>query len=240
MRAERGPRAGQSTPPQVSGPPTKESRVLFAILVSAIVLSGISPTSPPTWLLEEIPLFVGLPILVLTRRRFPLTALAYRLIFVHALLIVVGSHTTYTLQPGGLWLKDLLDLSRNPYDRLVHFVGGVSSAILGRELLRRRTPLAPGGWLFFLVSLGCLGGSAIYELLEWLAATLTGSEASAFLAIQGDVWDTQWDMLLGLLGAVTSQVLLGRLHERQLSAIELGGAAGDTGRGTAACQRQSA
>jgi putative membrane protein len=116
----------------------------------------------------------------------------------------------------------------------------VASAILARELLRRRTPLAPGGWLFFLVSLGCLGGSAAYELIEWLAAALTGTEAAAFLAIQGDVWDTQWDMLLGLLGAVTSQAILGRLHERQLSALEPGGRAGKGFRGTAACQPPSA
>ena len=231
-RNERSARPGE--PRETSWSSTKESRVLFTILVAAIVLSGISPTSRPTWLLEEVPLFVGLPILLLTWRRFPLTPLAYRLIFVHALLIVVGSHTTYTQQPGGLWLKELLDLSRNPYDRVVHFVGGVSSAIVARELLRRRTPLLPGGWLFFLVSLGCLGGSAAYELLEWLAAALTGSEAAPFLAIQGDVWDTQWDMLLGLLGAVTSQAVLGGLHERQLSALGLGPAGEDTGRRTAA------
>jgi putative membrane protein len=103
---------------------------------------------------------------------------------------------------------------------VVHFFGGVAPAILGREILRRRTPLHPGGWLFFLVSLGCLGGSALYELLEWWAAAITGAQASAFLATQGDLWDTQWDMFLGLLGAVVGQVAFGRMHERGLARVE--------------------
>jgi putative membrane protein len=193
--------------------------VLLAIAALAVILSGISPRSRAIWLLEEVPIFVGVPLLVLTRRRFPLTPLSYRLIFVHALLIIVGSHTTYTLQPVGVWLKDSLDLSRNPYDRVVHAFGGVSSAIVGREILRRRTPLGPGGWLFFLVSIGCLGGAAFYELLEWLAALLVGVEATAFLATQGDVWDTQWDMFLGLAGAMLAQWALAGTHERQLAAL---------------------
>jgi putative membrane protein len=153
---------------------------------------------------------------------FPLTPLAYRLIFVHALLIVAGSHTTYTMQPIGLWFRDSLDLTRNPYDRVVHTFGGVASAIVGREILRRRTPLPRGGWVFFLVSLGCLGGAAAYELLEWLAALLVGVDAATFLATQGDVWDTQWDMFLGLVGAVVAQWTLVGIHERQLAALAAG------------------
>jgi putative membrane protein len=108
---------------------------------------------------------------------------------------------------------------RNNYDRIVHFVGGAVPSILGRELLRRKTPLRPGSGLFFLVALGCIGGSAIYELLEWLAAVLTGSRASAFLATQGDVWDSQWDMFLGLAGAVAGQLALTKRHERELAAL---------------------
>jgi len=195
----------------------REVAILLALLVLAVLLSGISPTDPLTWLLEVAPVLIGVPILIATRRRFTLTLLAYRLIFIHALLLTFGAHYTFSDVPLGLWLRDALGLARNNYDRLVHFVGGVAPAILGREILRRKTPLHPGGWLFFLVALGCLGGSAFYELLEWWAAAVTCAQASAFLATQGDLWDTQWDMFLGLLGAVVGQVVLGRLHERELT-----------------------
>ena len=212
--------AGESSPPQTafssSRGEQREVAVLLSLLVLAAVLSGIAPKDRLTWLLEEAPVFIGVPILIVTRRSFPLTLLAYRLIFIHALLLTFGAHYTFSDVPLGLWLRDALSLARNNYDRVVHFIGGVAPAIVGREILRRKTPLRPGGWLFFLVALGCLGGSAFYELLEWWAAAITGAQASAFLATQGDVWDTQWDMFLGLLGAVVGQAVLGRLHEREL------------------------
>jgi putative membrane protein len=195
----------------------REVAILLVLLALAVMLSGISPRDRLTWVLEEAPVFIGVPILIATWRRFPLTLLAYRLIFIHALLLTFGAHYTFSEVPLGLWLRDVLGIARNNYDRVVHFVGGVAPAILGREILRRKTPLGPGGWLFFLVALGCLGGSAFYELLEWWAAAITGAQASAFLATQGDLWDTQWDMFLGLAGAVVGQLVFGRLHERELA-----------------------
>jgi putative membrane protein len=212
--AGRAPVAGTSLPTRRK---RREVAVLLGVLVVAMLISGIAPKDRLTWLLEEAPVFIGVPFLIATRRSFPLTLLAYQLIFVHALLLTVGAHYTFSDVPLGLWLRDALGLARNNYDRVVHFVGGVAPAILGREILRRKTPLRPGGWLFFLVALGCLGGSAFYELLEWWAAAITGAQASAFLATQGDPWDTQWDMLLGLLGAVVGQVVFSRLHERELA-----------------------
>ena len=197
----------------------REIAVLLAVLLLAVLLSGIAPKDRLTWLMEEAPVFIGVPILIATWRRFPLTLLAYRLVFIHALLLTVGAHYTFSEVPLGVWLRDVLGLARNNYDRVVHFVGGVAPAVLGREILRRKTPLRPGGWLFFLVALGCLGGSAFYELLEWSAAAITGAQASAFLATQGDLWDTQWDMLLGLVGAVAGQLVFSRLHERELAVL---------------------
>jgi putative membrane protein len=197
----------------------REVAVLFSLLGLAVVLSGIAPNDRLTWVMEEAPVFVGVPILVATGRKFPLTLLSYRLIFIHALLLTIGAHYTFSDVPIGLWLRDSLALVRNNYDRVVHFIGGVAPAIVGREILRRKTPFLPGGWLFFLVALGCLGGSAFYELLEWWAAAITGAQASAFLATQGDVWDTQWDMFLGLVGAIVGQVVFSRIHEQELVLI---------------------
>ncbi len=213
------PRDGRFGRPPAS---RREPLVLVLLLAAAVVVAGISPKDRRTWLLEIAPVLLGVPILIATFRRFRLTPLAYRLIFLHALLLVVGAHYTFSQVPAGIWLRDTLGFARNHYDRVVHFAGGFSSAILGREILRRRTPLPEGGWLFFLVAISCLGGSAFYELLEWSAARAIGAEATTFLATQGDVWDTQWDMFLGLAGSVLAQLLLARRHARELDALTSG------------------
>jgi putative membrane protein len=183
------------------------------------VLSGIAPRDPFTWWLEVAPVLVAVPILVATYRRFRLTPLVYRLLFLHAAILVVGGHHTYEHVPLGFWVRDALGLARNHYDRLGHFAQGFVPALLAREILVRRSPLRPGGWLFVLVTGVCLAVSALYELVEWWAALLTGAAATAFLATQGDPWDTQWDMCLALIGAVTAQLLLGRLHDRHLARL---------------------
>jgi putative membrane protein len=191
--------------------------VLLVLTAAALVVSGISPHDRITWWLEVFPIFLGVPLLIATRRRFPLTPLLYILLFVHALILMLGGHYTYARVPLGFWVQDLFDLGRNHYDRLGHFAQGFVPAILAREILLRRTPLRPGGWLFFLVCSVCLAFSACYEFFEWWSAVIGGSAADDFLGTQGDVWDTQWDMFLALLGAVTAQLLLSRLHDRQLA-----------------------
>jgi putative membrane protein len=195
----------------------REPLILLAVLLAALTVSGIAPKDRWTWVLEEAPVFLGVPVLIATFQRFRLTPLSYRLIFLHAVLLIVGGHYTYSAVPAGLWLRDALGFARNHFDRIVHFVGGgIAPAILAREVLLRRTRLRPGGWLFSVVAFCCLGGGALYEILEWWAAKLGGFEASAFLAAQGDVWDAQWDMFLGLLGAVVGQLWLARRQDREL------------------------
>ena len=194
--------------------------VLLALTAAALVVSGIAPHDRTTWWLEVFPVVLGVPLLIATRRRFPLTPLLYVLLFAHGLILMLGGHYTYARVPLGFWVQDLLDLSRNHYDRLGHFAQGFVPAILAREVLLRRTPLRPGGWLFFLVCSVCLAFSACYEFFEWWAAVIGGSAADAFLGTQGDVWDTQWDMFLALVGAITAQLLLARLHDRQRQRLE--------------------
>ena len=166
------------------------------------------------------PILISVPVLVATARCFPLTPLAYRLIFVHALILMLGAHYTYAEVPAGSWLENALGLARNPYDRLGHFAQGLVPAVVVREVLIRRSPLAPGKWLTFLVLCVCLAISGIYELVEWWAALIGGEGADAFLGTQGDQWDTQWDMFLALLGAVTALLALTRLHDRQIATLE--------------------
>lgn len=198
----------------------REPRVLLAAGAVALAVSGIAPHDRPTWLLEVAPILIAGPILIATARRFPLTPLAYRLVFVHALILMVGGHYTYAEVPLGDWVADALGLARNPYDRLGHLAQGFVPAVVVREILLRRSPLRAGKWLTFLVVCVCLAISAAYELIEWWAALIGGESADAFLGTQGDQWDTQWDMLVALVGAVASVALLGRVHDRQLVRLE--------------------
>jgi putative membrane protein len=197
----------------------REPLCLLAIALTALIVSAISPHDRLTWLLEVFPFFIAVVVMSATWRRFSLTPLLYRLILVHAVILFVGGHYTYAEVPLGNWLKDILDLTRNPYDRIGHFAQGFVPAILAREILLRRTPLIRGGWLFFLVTAVCLAVSACYEFIEWWSALILGQGADAFLGSQGDPWDTQWDMFTALLGAVTAQLSLARYHDRQMDRL---------------------
>lgn len=198
----------------------RELAALLTICLAALVLSGIRPHHRLTWLLEVAPVLVGVPLLIATHRRFPLTPLAYRLLLLHALILILGGHYTYARVPLGFWVQDALDLARNHYDRLGHFAQGFVPAILAREILLRCSPLVPGRWLAFLVVCVCLALSALYELIEWWAALAGGQAAESFLGTQGDVWDTQWDMFLAALGAISALLLLGGAHDRALARLD--------------------
>lgn len=196
-----------------------ENPALVALTLLALAASGIDPFDRPTWFLETFPVILGLPLLIATHRRFPLTPLVYRLLFCHALILMLGGTYTYARVPLGFWLQDTFDLARNHYDRLGHLAQGFVPAMLVREILLRCAPLHPGGWLFFLTACVVLAISASYEFIEWGVALVLGMEADAFLATQGDVWDTQWDMFLALLGGLAALILLSRLHDRQLARL---------------------
>ncbi|MFG3600999.1 DUF2238 domain-containing protein [Micromonospora chersina] len=191
---------------------------LLVLVLAALVASGIRPYDRLTWLLETVWVLVGVPLVLVTWRRFPLTTLLCCLLAAHALILVVGGHYSYARTPVGDWARETFHLSRNPYDRLGHFAQGFVPAILVREILVRRSPLRGNRWLAPLVVCACLAFSALFEMIEWWAALASGSAADDFLATQGDVWDTQWDMFLALVGAITSLALLSRLHDRQLPA----------------------
>jgi putative membrane protein len=185
----------------------------------ALVVSGVRPYDRLTWLLETFWVIGALPLLVVLWRRFPLTTLLCCLLAVHALVLIVGGYYTYARVPLGHWLQDVLALSRNPYDRIGHLMQGFVPAILFREVLARTSPLRGSAWLAPLTVCVCLAFSAFFEMLEWWSALAAGEAADAFLAVQGDQWDTQWDMACALIGAVTSLLFLSRLHDRQLARL---------------------
>jgi putative membrane protein len=196
-----------------------EPLLLLSLTLICLLLSSIHPHDRLTWWLEVSWVIVGIPILVVTHRRLPLTPLLYRLLFLHALILIVGGHYTYERVPLGTWVRDIFQLQRNHYDRLGHFAQGFVPAILAREILLRYSPLAPGKWLFFLVVSVCLAFSAFFEMIEWWAALLGGESTNAFLGSQGDVWDAQWDMFWALIGAITAQIILSRRHDQELKQL---------------------
>ena len=207
------------------GDTRREPLVLLLIAAACVVVSGIRPHDRLIWWLEVSPVLIAAAVLVPTYRRFPLTPLLYRLIFLHALILILGAHYTYARVPVGLWVKDLLGLSRNGYDRLGHFVQGFVPAIVAREVLLRCSPLRRGKLLFVLVLCVCLAVSAGYELVEWAVAVWGGEATADFLGTQGDAWDTQWDMFLCLIGAILAQLALARPHDRALARLAASGSA---------------
>jgi putative membrane protein len=198
---------------------------LLAAAGAAFVWSAIGPRDRFTWFLEVLPALLGFAVLAATYQRFRLTNLAYVLITMHAVILMVGGHYTYAEVPLFNWIRDVLQQSRNNYDKVGHFAQGFVPAILTREILLRTSPLRPGKWLPFLTVSVCLALSALYEFIEWWVALATGEAADAFLGAQGYVWDTQSDMLYCTAGAILSLALLTRTHDRSLAALRAAEAA---------------
>jgi len=190
--------------------------VLLSCLAAVFVWSAVHPHDYFTWFLEVLPAIIGTSVLLYVYPRFRFTLLAYTLMAIFMVILMVGGHYTYAEVPLGFWVRDALGISRNHFDRLGHFFQGVTPAIAAREILLRKSPLKKGGWLFFIVVCIALAISACYEFMEWGVSVATGSAADAFLGTQGDVWDTQWDMFLAFNGAIVGQLVLGKLHDRQL------------------------
>lgn len=201
---------------------TKSHGLLLLLLAAGFIWSAIAPRDRIIWWLEVAPIIIALPILVLSYRRFSFTPLAYLLIVLHALILLIGAHYTYAEVPVFNYLRDSFDWSRNYYDRVGHLAQGFVPAIVAREILLRKSPLNADYWLFFITCCICLSISAVYEFIEWWVAVYAGAAADKFLATQGDVWDTQWDMFCALVGAITAQCLLAKVQDKQLSKMQLG------------------
>ncbi len=189
------------------------------ILMLILIISGIHPFDRGTWVMEVLPVLVVLPILFATYSRFPLTNLLYSLIFLHAIVLIVGGAYTYARVPLGFEIAQWFSLDRNPYDKIGHFMQGFVPAIAAREILIRHQILAKGKMLSFIVICIVLAISATYELIEWAAALALGQGAQEFLGTQGYEWDTQSDMFFALIGVITALLLLSKWHDRQIAKL---------------------
>lgn len=188
-------------------------------LLAVFIWSAIKPHDYFTWFLEVIPALVGFGILAFTYKRFTFTPLVYWLIWLHMIVLMIGGHYTYAEVPLFEWLKPVFGWQRNNYDKVGHLMQGFVPVLIAREILIRKEVVAKKGWLPAILVLAILGTSAAYELVEWGVSVATGSVGDSFLGTQGDVWDTQSDMLMCLLGSIVSLLLLSRWHDSQIKEI---------------------
>ena len=190
--------------------------LMLVTLAICLTASGINPYDRITWILEVFPVVIAVPILLATCKKFPLTELVYWCIFFHALVLILGGAYTYARVPFGFMLQEWFDLSRNPYDKIGHFMQGFVPALIAREILIRKQIVKGGKMLAFIILCIVLTISATYELIEWLGALILGQGADDFLGMQGDPWDTQSDMFLALVGGIVALALFSRWHDLQL------------------------
>jgi putative membrane protein len=199
----------------------REPLVLLALVAVGLLITYRGAHDPATWWMETSFIFIGVPILIGTAKRFPLSPLLYRLLALHALVLMIGGHYTYARVPLGDWMKDWFGFARNHYDRIGHLAQGFIPAILAREILLRTSPFGQirSKWLPVCVTAICLAFSAFFEMIEWWSAVAGGEATVDFLGSQGDIWDAQWDMLCAAIGAMAAQALLWRVHDRSMGSI---------------------
>ena len=193
--------------------------ILLVMLLSILIWSVIEPKDLFIWFLEVLPVIIGVAVLIYIYPKYRFSNFIYVLITIESIILIVGGHYTYAEMPIFNWIRDTFDLSRNYYDRLGHFMQGFIPAMIAREIIIRNKVINKKKYLSFIVICICLAISASYELIEFVVAKLTGNAADAFLGTQGDVWDTQWDMLMALIGSVTSLSLFSRYHDKKLTQL---------------------
>jgi putative membrane protein len=202
--------------------PKDSGRTPLTLLILFCLVLGWSAVRPHdyfVWFLEVLPALLGIGILLALYPTFAFSIFTYFFVFMQAVILVVGGHYTYAENPAFNWLQDTFSLDRNYYDRLGHFFQGLTPALIAREYLIRKAIVAKTSWVPFFVVCICLAASAGYEFIEWWVALYSGESASAFLGTQGDVWDTQWDMFMAFLGALTAVGLFSGWQDRSMAQL---------------------
>lgn len=200
----------------------KKHLVLIILFFAGLIISAIKPHDYFTWILEVFPAIIGFIILVITYKRFRFTYFTYVMILVHCYVLFIGGHYTYALVPLGDWVRDAFHQTRNNYDKLGHFFQGFVPAMIVREIFIKADIIKKKGWMPFLIICVCGTISLLYELLEWLVSVTSGSSGDSFLATQGDIWDTQSDMLFALIGAICMLLFVSKILDKQIAKMQRG------------------
>ena len=203
-------------------PRNKYNKILLSIFFLVLILSAIKPHDYFTWFLEVLPALIGIVVIWYLKKyhKFEFTRLVLLLFLVHSIVLMIGGHWTYAEVPFFNWLRDIGLFSRNNYDKVGHFMQGFVPFLVAREVLIRETPLTSTTWINFLSLCVVQAASSVYELFEWLVSVLSGSAGDSFLGTQGDIWDTQSDMLFCLIGALAALLIMGKIHNEAIEKIK--------------------
>lgn len=194
----------------------KQYLVLILLFLAGLIISAIHPHDYFTWILEVFPAIIGFLILLFTFKKFRFTNLVYIMILVHCYILFISGHYTYAEVPMFNWVKEVFHQSRNNYDKIGHFAQGFIPALIIREIFIRKQIVKQGVWLSVITVCICETISVLYEFLEWGVAIASGQSSESFLGTQGDVWDTQSDMLYAMIGAICMVVFLSRYHNNEI------------------------
>jgi len=198
----------------------KKYYILVFLFFAGLIGSAITPHDYFTWILEVFPGILGFIVLVLTFKRFRFTYFTYVMILAHCYVLFIGGHYTYALVPLFDWVKEVFHQVRNNYDKVGHFTQGFVPALIARELFARKNIIQKRGWLAILTVCACTTISVLYEFIEWFVSVASGSSGDSFLGTQGDIWDTQSDMLFAMIGATCMVIFFAKLHDKQIRDFE--------------------
>ncbi len=191
---------------------------MLIIFVLMLIWSGIHPVKRMIWFYEMLPAVVLVLILAFTYKRFPLTPLSYWIIFIGALIMLIGGHYTYGGVPFFHSLKNSFHLKRNDFDRIGHVFQGMVITVLIREYYVRTHLLRREKWLFFVVGALSIAFSATYEIFEFGVAYFFDDNIQSFLGYQGDIFDSHWDIISALIGTILV-LCLGKIQSKQMMKI---------------------
>jgi len=192
---------------------------LLLIFIIASIVSYIGCKEVFTWFLECIPAFLGVIVLLVSYKSFRFSDFTYWMILIHCLILIIGGHYTYAEVPLFDWIKEVFNQSRNNYDKVGHFAQGFVPALIIREIFIRKNVVNGKNWLGFITVSIALAISALYELIEWFVSINTGESGDAFLGTQGDIWDTQSDMLTAFIGAIIAIVLFSKIQQKSIARL---------------------
>jgi len=194
--------------------------ILIILFFVGLIGSAINPHDYFTWILEVFPAIIGFVILLLSFRRFSFTYLTYCFILIHCWILFIGGHYTYAQVPLFNWVREVFHQTRNNYDKLGHFAQGFIPAMIVREVYIRKNIIQKKSWMPFLTVVVCMAISMCYEFLEWFVSVASGSSGDSFLGTQGDVWDTQSDMLFATIGAICMVIFMSKIQDRQINKMK--------------------
>lgn len=194
--------------------------ILLILFILAYAVSAIKPRSYSIWFYESFPAAIGVLILIFTYKKFRFTSFVYVLILLMTIIMLIGAHYKYDNMPLFDWIKNSYGLKRNYYDRLGHFMQGFVPAFIVREILIRKFKFKKIKMLPIFVVCICLSISAFYEIIEAGMGIISRTPIEEFLGLQGDILDTQWDMLMALIGSLTAVLIFYRIHDRHIFSLK--------------------